>query len=215
MPFKQLFTGFLFVILTSIPSLALAQDPAPAPAPAPGPAESERVSDADIKGLGFGPALFGITYNDRIVDNSDEVVITSDSLVKFPGSRRSIPLGFEAHWNIKIPGTVWRFKPKGATKWASSIGGVIGPFVGIYDVDNGINGFAVGGVVGFWRGDGNFENRAVLNFGLGYTVHRKRLVLVDGVRDNTKVPTGKGVADLTTRNDVEGFTFMVSAHVGF
>lgn len=176
---------------------------------------SEKVKDGGYSQFGFGPAIYFVRYNEEVVSDSKDVRVRSDGTIDFSGSAYSTPLGLEVHYAFSIPGSVYSYGKNDDGTWASSKGWVASPFVGIYDVDSGIDGLATGLMLGFWRGDSKFENRSSLNIGLGYTIHRNRIVLAEGLSEGDVSPEGLDSIDLTTRKDVGGFVLLVSASVGF
>lgn len=167
-----------------------------------------------IRQFGFGPALYFIKYNDEIVDDSRQVNVRSDSTIDFPGSQWAAPIGLEVHYAISLR-RPRRFRTPGESLWASSRGFVLSPSLGVYDIDNGIDGLSAGVIFGFWRGNGNFEPESHLNFGAGLTVHRNQAVLANGIEEGMILPEGLQDTDLTTLRDVWGYYVLVSATVGF
>ena len=164
--------------------------------------------------FGFGPALYFVRYNDEIIDDSRQIVIRSDSTIDFPGSRYAVPLGLEVHYSFSLRRPT-RYRPNSNVDWQRSTGLIASPFLGIYDVDNGVDGLAGGVLIGYWKGDGNFNRESVLNAGVGVTVHRNQVVLAEGIEEGMRVPSGFTETDLTTLRDVWGFQLLISATVGF
>ena len=170
----------------------------------------------DLSNFGFGPAFFMISYKEEILEDSKDVRVRGDGAIDASGSKYGTAVGLEVHYDFSLWGTRKGYKDSNSeTKWTHSNGVVLSPFLGLYDIDNGINGLAAGVLFGYWKGDENFQNRTSLNFGLGYTVHRDRLVLSRGVSEGIAPPSGLQVEDYTTRKDVEGIIAMVSVSVDF
>lgn len=169
-----------------------------------------------LSSFGFGPAFYMISYNDEILADSKDVRVRGDGDIDSSGSKFGTALGLEVHYDISVKG--WRNGYLDANKktvWTKSSGFIVSPFLGVYDIDNGINGLAAGVLFGYWTGDKNFENRTSLNFGIGYTVHRNQLVLSNKVVEGSPPPTGLETTDFTTRKDVTGIIALVSVSVDF
>jgi len=170
----------------------------------------------DLGKFGFGPAFFVLAYDDEILSDSKDVKVRGDGAIDASGSKYGTSLGLEVHYDFSIWGTRYGYKQDdGKTNWTKSNGFVLSPYIGVYDIDNGIKGLSVGLVLGYWKGDKNFGDRTSLNFGIGYTVHRDQLVLASGVEEGKAPPAGLATADYTTRKDVTGISLLVSVSVDF
>jgi len=166
---------------------------------------------SELSNFGFGPAFFMIYYKEEILEDSKDVRVRGDAEIDSSGTKFGTAIGLEVHYDFSIKPNRKGYKSGGAdTTWTHSNGHVVSPFVGLYDVDNGINGLALGVMYGYWKGDTKFQNRTSLNMGLGYTVHRDRLVLANGVKEGNTPAPGLSIEDYTTRKDVEGIIFMIS-----
>ena len=169
-----------------------------------------------LSSFGFGPAFYMISYNDEILTDSKDVRVRGDGEIDSAGSKYGTALGLEVHYDISIFGKRTGYLDSNSeTVWTKSNGFIVSPFLGVYDIDSGINGLAAGVLFGYWTGDENFENRTSLNFGIGYTVHRGQLVLSDKVLEGAAPPAGLEVADYTTREDVTGLIALISVSVDF
>lgn len=170
----------------------------------------------DLSNFGFGPAFFMISYDDEVLVDSKDVRVRGDGTIDAIGSKFGTAVGLEVHYDFSLWGNRKGYKDDaGKTVWTHSNGFVVSPFLGLYDIDNGINGLAAGVLFGYWKGDDKFQNRTSLNFGLGYTVHRNQLVLARGISEGAAPPTGFIAEDYTTRKDVNGIIAMVSVSVDF
>ncbi len=167
--------------------------------------------------FGFGPALFVIAYSEEVLMDSKDVRLRGDGSISSSGSSYSTALGFEVHYGFSFANKVKcrTYRCENTSDYVESSGHTVSPFLGLYDVENGINGVVVGVVYGYWRGDGNYQNRTSLNVGVGYTVHKDRLVLGRGVKEGVAPPAGLVSEDYTERKDVDGITLMISASLGF
>jgi hypothetical protein len=188
----------------------------------------------DLKQFGFGPAFYMISYKEEVLKDTKDVTVRGDGTISASGSKYNTAIGLEVHYDISIWGNRYgRCRDpntistkivngksetdcgSGGTNWKHSNGFLASPYIGVYDIENGINGLTAGVVFGYWKGDGNFENRSSINFGIGYTVHRDQLVLSDGVTEGAAPPGGLTSDDYTTRKDVEGVILMVSVSTNF
>lgn len=92
---------------------------------------------------------------------------------------------------------------------------MVGPYIGVFDVTSGLNGFA-GGVAGeIWRGDAEGKSKKHLSLGIGRFVHKRRLVLAGDVQIGQELPEGLELVDATRRKDVGGWTIMLSGGASF
>jgi len=166
--------------------------------------------------FGFGPALYVIKYNKEVLNDSKDVSVKGDNTISSKGSKYTTSLGLELHYDFTFWRTLKCFNDcKNTENWNLSSGHRLSPFLGFYDVSNGINGIAAGLVYGYWKGDRKSKNKTTLNVGLGWTVHKDRLVLADGVSENAVPPPTLNVEDYTQKEDVEGITLMISVNMGF
>ena len=93
--------------------------------------------------------------------------------------------------------------------------GVTVQFIGLYDLDDGINGIIIGAMYGFLRGNKEYKERTALNVGVGWTVHKNRLTLARGLKEGDVPASALTVEDYTEKKDVEGLALMISASIGF
>lgn len=164
------------------------------------------LEDETLNGLGFGPALYFIRYKDSIVEDSRDVRLRGDGTLYADQTKSNVALGAELHYKLGVS-----FDNTDGSRW-----GLIGsPYVGIFDIDDGINGIAVGGMVGAWKIDASGKHPRALNFGIGWITHKRRLVLADDVVVGQLPPAGLDVIDYTRRKDVEGLSITVSVSMGF
>lgn len=178
--------------------------------------DAEQAGTADLSSFGFGPAFYMISYDDEILEDSTNVTIRGDGSLISSGSSYGTSLGLELHYDWSLWGNRKGYTDAdGNTKWTHSNGVVLSPFIGLFDVDNGIKGLAAGLMFGYWRGDENFQNRTSVNIGLGYAIHRDQLVLSKGVSEGNPPPSGFTVEDYTTRDDVGGTILTISVSVDF
>lgn len=178
--------------------------------------EDRKVKSKDLSQFGFGPAFFVISYNKEVLKDSKDVRVRGDGAIDSSGSEYSTAIGLEVHYDFSFPKTQYGYyNESGGVDWDPTSGYTISPFLGLYDLDNGINGLAFGVLFGYWRGDINYKNKSALNVGLGYTIHKDQLVLASGVSKGSAPPAGLEPVDYTSREDVEGVIIMVSATMGF
>lgn len=171
--------------------------------------------EQDLTRFGFGPAFYMISYQKEILSDSKDVRILGDGSIDSLGSKYGTAIGLEVHYDISVWGARFGTMNGSEIKWTKSKGLLLSPFLGVYDIENGINGLVFGGMVGYWKGDGDFENRKSLNFGIGRTVHRNQLVLSNRMSEGAAPPIGLTTDDYTSREDVKGTVFMVSISTGF
>jgi len=167
--------------------------------------------------FGFGPAFYLLSYDDEVLQDSKDVKKLSNNIISAAGSSYSTTIGLEVHYGFsffnKACCLINDKKPKNG--WESSSGHVISPFLGLFDLTNGINGGVIGVLYGYWKGDGKFKNRTSLNVGIGRFVHKNRLVLSNGVKEGSEAPEILTVEEYTERKDIKGTTIMISASLGF
>ena len=157
-----------------------------------------------------------ISYKDEVLEDSTNVKIRGDGSLISSGSSYGTSLGLELHYDWSLWGNRKGYiNSNGTTTWTHSNGVVLSPFVGLFDVDNGIKGMAAGVMFGYWKGDENFQNRTSVNIGLGYAIHRDQLVLADRILEGNPPPSGFTAEDYTTRDDVEGVILTISVSVDF
>ena len=170
-------------------------------------------SNPDPTGLGAGPAFYVLRYADPIIEDSRDVRLRSNGTVEANETRTSTSLGVEVHYRIGLTYNIVRDKNDSTVVktwgWSAS------PYLGVFDVSNGINGVAVGLMGGVWRGDKNGENQKALNIGIGYFTHKNRVVLADDVTRGQVPPPDLEPVDFTRKRDVDGLTLTISASVGF
>jgi hypothetical protein len=184
-------------------------------------AQTAKISTEETSGqlsqFGFGPALFLLNYKEPVFKDSRDVRLRSDGNISAAGSKTGTALGLEVHYGFSFFNKATSFQSAdGKTSTFSHTSGhVVSPFLGLFDVDNGINGIAAGLLYGYWRGDKDYKKTASLNVGLGWTVHRNQIVLTRGLSDGAPPLAGLAPEDFTTRKDVRGITIMISASFGF
>ncbi|MDO6477009.1 hypothetical protein Q4520_16415 [Alteromonas sp. 1_MG-2023] len=173
-------------------------------------------AENELDQFGFGPALYMIKYENEVLKDSKDVTLRGDGSISSNGSDYSVTLGFELHYDFSFGHTLKCYTNCSDSKnWNVTSSHRISPFLGVFDVDNGINGIALGVIYGYTKGDGNGENKATLNFGVGKIIHKDRLVLAHDVKEGISPSTDLNVEDYTERKDVDGITFMISANIGF
>ena len=185
-------------------------------------AENDPSITNELDKIGFGPAFFIVHYDDEVIDDSKDVKLLGDGTVYSKGSNYSANLGLEVHYAFSFWHKVKCKVKVGAdcTKsedYELATGHVVAPFLGVYDVNDGINGIAAGFTYGYWRSnlkDGG-KPRTALNVGVGWTVHRNQLVLTQNVKEGMAPPAGLAPEDYTSRKDVNGVILMISANLGF
>jgi hypothetical protein len=74
---------------------------------------------------------------------------------------------------------------------------------------------AAGLIYGYTKGNINGDNKVTLNFGIGKTIHKDRLVLARDVSEGAAPPANLNAVDYTERKDVKGTTLMISVNFGF
>lgn len=180
---------------------------------------ADQKAEEKLDQFGFGPALYIIKYDDEVLADSKDVSIRGDGTVSTSGTDYSTSLGLELHYDfsfgrkLKCFGT--KEECKNVAKYQLTTAHRISPFLGIYDVDNGVNGIAVGLVYGYIKQYKNDENPVTLNAGIGWTVHKNRLVLGSGVSNGSAPEADLNVEDYTQRKDVKGTVLMISVNMGF
>ena len=178
--------------------------------------KAEPLIENELDKLGFGPALFIVNYDQEVLDDASDVSVRGDGSIASSGTDYNATLGFELHYDFSFGRKLSCISGCDIpANWYASSSHRLSPFIGVFDVQNGINGIAAGIVYGYTKGDGKEKNRTTLNFGIGWTIHKDRLVLARGVREGVGPPAGLTVQEYTERKDVEGIALMVSANFGF
>jgi hypothetical protein len=191
------------------PGVAASAPAAPASAGAAGsPPEQPAFAQ-----FGFAPALYAVRYNRPVLGDSKDVRLRGDGTLTAGGSRMATYMGVELHYGASAFNKAVTDPVTG--KIVSTRGHSFSPFVGLFDIDGGINGLALGAVYSYWNGDKDYGKKSALNIGIGWTLHRNRLVLSDAVREGEAPRTGLTADDYTQRKDVRGVTVMVSSSFGF
>lgn len=185
---------------------------APAPA-ASAPAASAPTETPAFAQFGFAPALYAVRYSRPVLGDSKEVRLRGDGTLTASGSRMATYMGVELHYGASTFNKAVTDPVSG--KIVSTRGHSFSPFVGLFDIDGGINGLALGAVYSYWNGDDKYAKKSALNIGVGWTLHRNRLVLSDAVREGEAPRAGLTADDYTQRKDVRGVTVMVSSSFGF
>jgi|GEM_PF-2717169 len=171
-----------------------------------------------LKGFHFAPALFVLTYDEEVLEDSKDTRIRSDDTLEAYGTETTTALGFEVHYNFycwRTPSKVGWGPTTETAVYTSSWGITCSPFLGFFDIDDGIKGYIVGLLFGGWRGDENFNNKVALNVGVGWMRHNDQLVLADDVKEGSVPPEGLLSEDYTTRDNVDGWAIMITAALGF
>ncbi len=172
--------------------------------------------DSELGKFGFGPALYLIQYDEEVLADSKDVRIRGDGSVASNGSEYSVTLGVELHYDFSFGHKLKCYRDcKDTTNWNVTSSHRISPFIGLFDVDNGINGMAAGIIYGYTKGDRKNENKTTLNFGAGKVIHKDRLTLSNDVEEGEVPPTEFAIEDYTERKDIKGLTFMISVNFGF
>lgn len=162
--------------------------------------------------LGFAPALYAVHYRHNVLSDSKDVRLRGDGTLSASGSRLATYMGVEVHYGFSTY-NVARRGPN--NEILSTRGHTFSPFVGLFDIDSGINGIALGAMYSYWNGDAEYKKTSAMNIGLGWTLHKNRLVLSDAVREGQAPGAGLTSDDYTQRKDVKGLTLVVSASFGF
>jgi len=170
--------------------------------------------------FGFGPAFFVISYDDEVLKDSKDVRLRGDGSINASGSKYSTAIGLEIHYSVVIGEKCRYYGNKQNTPCkdidkATTSGHSVSPFLGLYDLDNGINGIVAGIVYGYWKGDNKYSNRKSLNVALGKTIHKDQLVLAEGIKEGIAPDANLKPEDYTERKDVKGVVLMISASIGF
>lgn len=176
----------------------------------------------NLESFGFAPALFIVDYHKKIISDSKDVKTRGDGTIVAGGSKYSVNFGVELHYDFAFGVNTKCFeysssctKKEDYNQYAAHR---ISPFVGLFDLQNGINGMSIGVLYGYTRGkieDQKLVNKTTLNFGIGWAVHKNQLVLADDVAEGKAPPSGLTVQDYTKREDVQGFVVMLSVNYGF
>lgn len=179
---------------------------------------ADEKAEKELDQFGFGPALYIIKYDDEVLADSKDVTVRGDGTISAKGTEYSTSLGMELHYDFSFGRTISCFGSeeycRDVTNYELTTAHRLSPFLGLYDVDNGINGIAVGVVYGYIK---QHKDKAALtlNTGLGWTVHKDRLVLGSGLSEGDAPPSGLKVEDYTERKDVTGAVLMISVNMGF
>lgn len=183
---------------------------------------AEAADQEDVTALnkfGFGPALYVIRYDDEVLGDSSDVSVKGDGTISVNGTDYSTSMGFELHYDFSFAA---KRKCIGSEEHCKDVANYtlttahrLSPFLGFYDVDNGINGIAAGVVYGYIKKHNNEKNPVTLNAGLGWTVHKDRLVLSRGLSEGAAPAATLKVEDYTEKKDVNGTILMISVNMGF
>ncbi len=166
-----------------------------------------------LQGIGAGPAFYVLHYNRAVIADVRDVRLRGDGTIDASETRTSTSLGLEVHYNF---GPKYTYTQSRTNHTVVGKGGwAISPYLGIFDVSSGVNGIALGILAGVWRADKDGQNKKALNAGIGYFVHKNRLVLANDVRDGGVPPAALESSDYTRRRDVSGVTLTISASIGF
>jgi hypothetical protein len=194
------------------PPATAASAPPVVAAQAATPAASAASSPEAFAQFGFAPALFLLNYKEKVYKDSKDVRLRSDGAISGTGSKFATSLGVELHYGASTYNKA-EYVP-GTKTIKSTSGNTYSPFIGLFDIDDGINGLAFGVMYSYWRGDKDYNKTSALNMAIGWTVHKNRLVLADGLKEGDK-PTTLTADDFTRRKDVRGMTLTISASFGF
>ncbi|MCP4984504.1 MAG: hypothetical protein GY928_00160, partial [Colwellia sp.] len=140
---------------------------------------ADQKAEEKLDQFGFGPAFYVIKYDDEVLADSKDVSVRGDGTLSTKGTDYSTSLGLELHYDFSFGRTVKCFgtkeECKDVSKYELTTAHRLSPFLGLYDVDNGINGIAIGLVYGYIKQHKNDKNPITLNAGIGWTVHKNRL----------------------------------------
>jgi len=180
---------------------------------------ADQKAEEKLDQFGFGPALYIIKYDDEVLADSKDVSVRGDGTVSTKGTEYSTSLGLELHYDFSFGRTITCFgsdeKCRDVANYELTTAHRLSPFLGLYDVDNGINGIAAGVVYGYIKQHKNDKTPVTLNAGLGWTVHKNRLVLGSGLSKGSAPPSDLKVEDYAERKDVTGTVLMISVNMGF
>ncbi|MCG7871362.1 MAG: hypothetical protein N0C81_18805 [Candidatus Thiodiazotropha lotti] len=185
-------------------------------------------NSSNLSDFSFAPALYLISYDNEILQDSKDVKIRSDGKLSSSGSKYSTSIGLEVHYNLSFGLMCKHQYSKKQSKLKDDMSGceksekydfisghTISPYIGLYDFNNGINGLSVGALYGYWKVNSETQKSSSLNIGLGWTVHKDRLVLADDFKEGQTLDPSTNLDDLTERQDIKGLTLMISAYIGF
>ena len=131
--------------------------------------------ESDLKQFGFGPAFFVINYDREVLKDSKDVGQRGDDTITATGTKWNASVGLETHYDIPVYKTIVctetdKIACDKPEDWKLSTAYTISPFLGIYDIENGINGLAAGFIFGVKK-DRNLKKEdgreAVFNVGIG------------------------------------------------
>lgn len=180
---------------------------------------AEKKEESKLDQFGFGPAFYVIKYDEKVLADSKDVSIRGDGGIASKGSEYSTSIGLELHYDFSFNRTVKCFgsyeECKDVEKYELVTAHRISPFLGFFDVDDGINGIAVGLVYGYIKKNKKDEKTVTLNTGIGWTVHKDRLVLARGLSEGSAPAAELNFEDYTERKDVNGIVLMISVNMGF
>ncbi|VUD41963.1 hypothetical protein TDB9533_00596 [Thalassocella blandensis] len=178
--------------------------------------KADERKESELDQFGFGPALYVIHYKEEVLEDTNDVSIRGDQTITATGTQYATSIGLELHYDFSFARTLKCFNDcDNSDNWNLSSGHRISPFLGIYDLSDGFNGIAAGLVYGYWKGDKDESAKTTLNAGLGWTVHKNRLVLSKGLHEGSIPDPSLNFEDYTERKDVEGLVLMISVNVGF
>lgn len=184
--------------------------------------EADEKSKSELSKLGFGPALYLIKYDDEVLKDSKDIALRGDGKISTSGSDYSVTLGLELHFDFSVSRTITcNIGCEDRSNWSLTSSHRLSPFIGLFDVENGINGIAVGIIYGYTRysdtskTESSKDNKVTLNFGVGKIIHKDRLVLSSDLKEGSIPPTELKTEDYAERKDTEGITFIISANFGF
>lgn len=169
-----------------------------------------------FNGVTFNPAIYYLHYSQDVIEDSGDVRLRSNGTLDASATGSNAVLGLEVHAGGGVAYDICDMactdsKKKVVRTW----GWVVGPYIGVFDVTSGLNGFA-GGVAGeIWRGDAEGKSKKHLSLGIGRFVHKRRLVLAGDVQIGQELPEGLELVDATRRKDVGGWTIMLSGGASF
>jgi hypothetical protein len=172
----------------------------------------EKQDEGNLDQFGFAPAFFYIVYDEEVLSDSKDVRLRGDGTISSQGTKHATSVGVEVHYSFALWGKSC-CKSDGYTSGTSAH--AISPFLGLYDLDDGINGIIIGAMYGFLRGNKEYKERTTLNVGVGWTVHKNRLTLARGLKEGDVPASALTVEDYTEKKDVEGVALMISASIGF
>lgn len=198
-------------------AIAVEVDDNPAASSETNATDGDKSKSDDVSQFGFGPAFFVLDYDKEILKDSKDVRVRGDGSIDASGTDYSTSFGLEVHYDFSFGDSqVGNRNSDGSVTWLDSYTGhKISPFLGLFDLENGINGLVIGVLYGYWKSDEVAKTKTSLNVGIGTFIHKDQLVLSNGVVEGEVPDSTLTPEDYTSREDVKGITVMISASIGF